>query len=221
MLENRRKDGKGPDGYLSKEQIKDVLEVVAKHPKIVKELVADYTSLLDDYKRNGAPDEATLENVKNILTVLNPIGGKSELAQAGLKKAKATQQAVKRGGKVKVSKRSKVPYLQYDEKYNIKSKKPEEIEGAQAALTFNPATRALSLFIAASPEGLSMKGRNFQNLDLAKSIVRRLPDPEKNLPKIQSSKVPQLVKRMSSGVEKTKSPRPIMRPDVVLLKTFK
>ena len=88
---------------------------------------------------------------------------------------------------------SKVKYMVESKEYGIVSVSPEKIINAATLVVFNEKYRILSVYHAADPRGLSMKGTTVQNFSLEKSFSKKLRNPKDILSKLTGVRAIQTV----------------------------
>lgn len=74
---------------------------------------------------------------------------------------------------------SKLSYKKNDTTFNLASINPEKILGAKGMLVFNTVYNKVGLFVAATVEGLSVKGSTIKGFDEAKSITKKVRNTKK------------------------------------------
>jgi hypothetical protein len=159
-------------------------------PAIAKHVTEFYAPLADQIYEVIQGKDADLKYayrkwkkpaLKKYLAFINSILSASEVASVSVKGArKPRKKKIKPAGLVV----AKLKYKEKDDEYNITSVKPVDIVGSQQLWVFNSKTRALSVYNALGPTGLSVKGTTLVGFDEKSSITKKIRKPNIILPRI-------------------------------------
>jgi hypothetical protein len=158
-------------------------QLTSKHHDLVKE-VSSLESLTEEEKIQQFDDESAYEsyfrniedNIQSLVSVINQVssylGNKKSLKKSERKlgskmKAKRIEQQMQN-----------LNFKVQDASYKVISINPTAIVGSQTLLAFNTKTRKLSIYVASTEEGLSVKGTTIQNYDEKLSIQKIIKDKD-------------------------------------------
>lgn len=200
---------------------RDVKAVVAK--KIAEYYQPLYEEIYEAVQGKDADLKYAYRNwkkadIKKYLELIKNILSAAEVASA---KVSGTRKQRKKKVKPASVIVSKLKYQAKDEALKIESIKPTEIVAAQQLWVYNTKNRALSVYNALGPAGLTVKGTSIMGFDDKTSITKRLRKPEITLPKLMESGKVGLRKLMEDikTVEKPSSGR--INSDTILLRVSK
>lgn len=157
-------------------------KLMTKHNVLKEELVSldnmaegDRIVMLDDTETFENYYSDVQNNLDQVIDAANQIG-----AYLGNKKALKKSEK-KFGGKVKArrveAQVSNVNFKLQDNEYKLASINPVSVIGSMTLLTFNTQSRKLSIYVAKTEEGLSIKGTTLQNFDEVTSFQKLIKKP--------------------------------------------
>jgi hypothetical protein len=144
----------------------------------------------------------TKSNLKKYLEFIESIISDAEsIAQI----KKATRKTRKPKEKSATQLTSKMKYLKESSSYKIASIDPTRIIKSQLLIVFNTKYKKLGIYVAAGPEGLSVRGTSITGYDEKLSIAKTLRKPEEILPTtLNSSK--SIINKMFTGLKTAAGP---------------
>lgn len=115
----------------------------------------------------------------------------------------------------------RLKFQKEDKSLKIVSVNPIEIVGAQQLWVYNTKYKQLSVYHAAGPAGISVKGTTLTGWDQTESEYRTLKKPSEQISKVLAAGKVALRKVLSDMRTKPRKPNGRINPNVVLLRVLK
>lgn len=159
-------------------------------PAIAKRIAEFYQPLYEEVYDATQSKDADLKYayrrwkkpaLKKYLTFIKSILSAAEVASAATKGTRKQRKKKVKPAAVLVS---KMKFQEKDDEYKLQSIRPADIIGSQQLWVFNTKTRALSVYNAMGPAGLTVKGTTLVGFDEKTSITKKLRKPEVTIKKL-------------------------------------
>ena len=115
----------------------------------------------------------------------------------------------------------KVQYQIENKEYGLKSQDPKGIIGASQLWIFNTKYKRLGVYYAEDERGLSVKGTTLQNVDVERSVEKRLRKPNEILPQVLEGGKVKLRKIMSNIRTKDVKATGRLGKDTIIMRILK
>jgi hypothetical protein len=206
-----------PYAYMKKNEIKagQSLSIAEFYKPLRDQLVEAIAG--KDAQLKEAYSKVTKANLKKYLEFVESFISNSEAAAQVTKTIrKARKPKVKSAAQLT----DKMNFLAESAQYKIASVDPSKIIGAQTLVVVNTKYKKLGMYVASSPEGLSVRGSTIVGFDETKSINKTMRKPEQIIPSVvQSGKL--ALKKVWEGIKTAESPLTgRINKETILLRVF-
>lgn len=184
----------------------------------MKELQDELKSLDEDVAE--AYGRLTKRQSNKYIKLVDMIVESLENALVKKKRAKVVRKPRRKKEKTVEQQLKSFKYAQASKEVDIVSIDPTKIIGASVLWVYNTKYRRLTMFVAADG-GFAVKGTTLQNVDLTKSLSKKLRKPEEILPKILKEGKAKIAKEFKELRTKGSEPKPRINEQTLLLRVFK